>query len=290
MHPSARSCTIAAFALLALASSHPLGAADATTAPTTAATATAAVDPVAASPWASAHGHDQYGDWADLTELGVVQRFRFIPAGTFTMGGGDLWFTPHAVTLTKPYWMADSSCTQALWQVVMGSNPSKFTGDPQRPVEQVSWDDCQQLLAALNQRDGRLSARLPTEAEWEYACRAGTTGQLPGLSLDALAWYRDNSGGTTHPVKLKEPNSWGLYDMIGNVFQWCGDWFGDFPADPVTDPVGAASGSLRVVRGGSWFMMPALCRSTFHAGKEPGSRTSLIGFRICLPVHMGPNP
>jgi formylglycine-generating enzyme required for sulfatase activity/serine/threonine protein kinase len=249
-----------------------------------------------APPWSSAHGQDQWGTWADLTIAGVTQRFRLIPAGTFTMGsppeepGHFPDETAHRVTLTKAYWMADSACTQELWQALMGANPSEFTGDPQRPVERVSWDDCQNFLSTLNHRDGRLSARLPTEAEWEYACRAGTTGPIPGNNLDALAWYLGNSGATTHPVKQKAPNPWGLYDMIGNVWQWCGDWYWDYPAGAVTDPVGAASGAGRVRRGGGWDDEPAYCRSAFRTGVGPGDRGSLLGFRICFPVQSDSNP
>ena len=288
MYSAVRQCAIAAFAVVAYMPSEPLHAADATTSAST--TAAAAVDPVAASPWASARGNDQYGTWADLTVKGVVQRFRLIPAGTFTMGspsdevGRNRDETAHSVTLTKPYWMADSDCTQALWQVVMGSNPAYFIGNPQRPVEQVSWDDCQQMLAALNKLDARLSARLPTEAEWEYACRAGTTGPIPGVSLDAMAWDRDNSGNTTHPVKEKAPNSWGLYDMIGNVLQWCGDRYGDYPTGPLTDPVGSALDSERVYRGGDWDHWPSSCRSAYRYHLNKRMQDFDLGFRICLPV------
>jgi serine/threonine protein kinase/formylglycine-generating enzyme required for sulfatase activity len=257
------------------------------------------------APWASAQGKDEYGTWADVAVAGVIQRFRLIPAGKFTMGCDDaevdaavadwkktfaganrVWFVapPHTVTLTRSFWMADSTCTQGLWQAVMGSNPSKFTGDPQRPVEQVSWNDCQRFLSALNQSDGRLSARLPTEAEWEYACRAGTTGPIPGAGLDAIAWYRGNSGQMSHPVKQKAPNQWGLYDMIGNVCQWCGDWYGDYPAGPVMDPVGPAISNHRVNRGGGWYFEPAFCRSGNRFRVLPMEVCDYLGFRICVPV------
>jgi formylglycine-generating enzyme required for sulfatase activity len=227
--------------------------------------------------WAAAHGQDQWGTWADLTVAESTQRFRLIPAGRFTMGsppeetGRDKHETAHGVTLTKPYWMADSPCTQELWQAVMGANPSHFTGDPRRPVEQISWDDCQRFLSAINQRAPLLSARLPTEAEWEYACRAGTEGAIPAsVNLDAFVWYQENAGNTSRPVKQKIPNPWGLYDMIGNVWQWCSDWYEDYPDGPCTGPVGAVSGSRRVFRGGSWYAEPAHCRSAFRFGGVPG--------------------
>ena len=316
-----------------------LGAADATTATST--TVVATVDPVAASPWASARGTDQYGTWADLTVKGVVQRFRLIPAGSFTMGCPDtetkaVWefwkegkypgewtqiaAPQHPVTLSKPFWLADSSCTQGLWQAVMGTNPAYFHDDPQRPVEQVTWDNCQQILTAMNQLDARLSARLPTEAEWEYACRAGATTALPtgdivilgrncAPALDMQAWYSGNSGiddkttlsfdaegwpekqynfdrAGTHPVKLKKPNAWGLYDMLGNVSQWCGDFYCDYPTGPLTDPMGPTTGTKRVKRGGSW-TDTVFCRCAGRYWSPPTDQYIDIGFRICLPVQKG---
>ena len=270
-----------------------------------AATAADTLDPVALPPWASAHGTDAYGSWADLTVKGVVQRFRWIPAGTFIMGCDDAetaWAiaegkqtrgagmgyqdpTPqHPVTLTNPYWLADSACTQELWQAVMGSNPACIAGNPRRPVEQVSWNDCQRMLAALNTLDERLSARLPSEAEWEYACRAGTTGRIPGARLDALAWYQDNSNRTSRPVKTKAANPWGLYDMIGNVWQWCGDYYGDYPTAPLTDPTGPPSGSRRVVRGGGWMNGAGTCRAAERYGSAQNTSVFSLGFRICVPA------
>jgi formylglycine-generating enzyme required for sulfatase activity len=277
------------------------------TAPEVATPATAAdtMDPVALSPWASAHGTDAYGSWADLTVNGVVQRFRWIPAGTFIMGcdaaetawaiaeakktrGAGMGYQDpapqHQVTLTNPYWLADSSCTQELWQAVMGTNPACIAGNPRRPVEQVSWNDCQRMLAALNTLDARLSARLPSEAEWEYACRAGTTGRIPGARLDALAWYQDNSNRTSRPVKTKAANPWGLYDMIGNVWQWCGDYYGDYPTAPLTDPTGPTSGLKRVVRGGGWMNGAGTCRAAERYGSAQNTSVFSVGFRICLPA------
>jgi len=270
--------------------------------------------------WASAQGRDQCGNWADLTVLGVTQRFRYIPDGKFMMGsppnqaGRDADENAHPVTLTRSFWMADSTCTQDFWQAVMKANPSHFIGDPQRPVEQVSWNDCQSFLSEINQRTPHLFARLPSEAEWEYACRSGTVTAIPAATdLDAIAWYEDNAGHTTHAVKQKAANPWGLYDMIGDVWQWCGDWYGDYPADetpvrpmhviapvhrlppdPLIDPVGAASGSDRVYRGGGWDSSPADCRSADRRHGVPDGRPPVVpgafapgarddlGFRICV--------
>ena len=141
----------------------------------------------------------------------------------------------HRVTLTREYYMQTTEVTQGQWRKVMGSNPSKFTncGD-NCPVEKVSWEDCQQFIQKLNGMEGTRKYRLPTEAEWEYAARAGTTGAYAG-DLDAMAWYDDNSGGKTHAVGGKSPNAWGLYDMHGNVYEWCQDWKGNYPSGSVTD-------------------------------------------------------
>jgi formylglycine-generating enzyme required for sulfatase activity len=154
---------------------------------------------------------------------------------------------------------------------VMGTNPSNFKGS-QNPVEKVSWDDavefCRNLSAMPAEKKAGYIYRLPTEAEWEYACRAGTTTEYSfGDSDSALgdyAWYDENSGRTTHPVGGKKPNPWGLYDMHGNVFEWCQDWHGDYPSGSVTDPTGAAVGSYRVYRGGSWDYYSGVCRSAIR--------------------------
>jgi formylglycine-generating enzyme len=274
----------------------------------------ASADQASKPVWASVMGKDLYGTWADLVVKGVTQRFRLIPAGTFTMGCDDaetdaVWnevkdkptltahyrasfeAPQHAVTLTLGFWCADSSCTQALWQAVMGSNPSHFTGDPQRPVETVTWDDCKGFCTHVNGLLPSAQARLPSEAEWEYACRAGTTGWYNGASLDALAWYTGNSGNTTHPVKRKSPNAWGLYDMHGNVCQWCADWYRGYPSGAVTDPAGPVHGEDRVVRGSSWSGVPLGCRSAARFGNGPGLRGfSGLGFRFCLSVFQGQQP
>jgi formylglycine-generating enzyme required for sulfatase activity len=278
---------------------------------TQALTAPAAADgaPAPPSPWASASGKDQWGTWADLAVAGATQRFRWIPPGTFQMGCDDAetdaawadyqkinpgapraWFiTPrHAVTLTTGFWFADSPCTQAFWQAVMGADPAYFHDDARRPVECVSWDDCQRFLAALNRRAAHLAACLPTEAEWEYASRAGSTGPFPGASLDHIAWCRDNSSAITHPVKSLAPNAWGIYDPLGNVWQWCSDCFDSLPLAPLTDPTGPPTGTERVSRGGNWDTGFSHCRSACRVGLLPSTRNDGQGFRVCVPAPAEP--
>ena len=169
----------------------------------------------------------------------------------------------------------------------MGSNPSHFKG-PDRPVENVSWDEAMEFcrkLTKMHQEAGVMpqgwSWRLPTEAEWEYAARAGTTGPRHG-ELDVIAWHSGNSGGETHPVKQKAANAWGLYDMMGNVYEWCSDLYGAYPSGSVTDPTGATSGSYRVNRGGSWSGEAGFCRSALRYGVVPGNRFFNLGFRSVL--------
>ncbi len=208
----------------------------------------------------------------------------------------------HTVTLTQGFWLSDHEVTQGEYQTVMGNNPSYFTGDLNRPVEVVSWNDAVSYCQKLTEREraaGRITAqqayRLPTEAEWEYAARAGTTGARYTVygydvaqSLDYIAWWNGNSrtdgwfSHQTHPVKQKAANVWGLYDMLGNVFEWCSDWYGDYPSWSVTDPAGPGSGSYRVVRGGSWHNDAKRVRSAFRDGNVPGDRGRNLGFRPAL--------
>ena len=217
---------------------------------------------------------------------GVEMRFRWCPPGTFMMGSPSTerqnYYeemedeTQHQVTLTKGFWMGETTVTQRQWQSVMGSNPSYFQG-ADHPVEKVSWDDCQGFIQQVNRRMGG-AIRLPTEAEWEYACRAGTTTPYGGTgNLDEMGW---NSGSPTHPVAQMKPNAWGLYDMHGNVWEWCADWWGDYPTGNVTDPVGPSSGASRVVRGGGWNGSAWACRSAYRYGHYPFTRTSYIGLRL----------
>ncbi len=199
--------------------------------------------------------------------------------GRFTMGSPQHSDNPpHEVTLTRGFLLQKTPVTQAQWVAVMGSNPSNFAGNDLRPVEQVSWEDAQTFLSMLNQQTGKVF-RLPTEAEWEYACRAGTTGDYAG-NLDDLAWYDDNSGGTTQPVATRLPNPWGLYDMHGNVWEWCQDWYGALTASPVPDPTGPSSGSNRVLRGGSWYNDAYNARSATRHGGAPFVRIYIAGFRL----------
>jgi len=188
--------------------------------------------------------------------------------GMFMMGYDG---SQHQVTLTKGFWMAKTEVTQAQWKSVMRENPSEFKGN-NRPVENVSWDDCQ----AFCQKTG---LRLPTEAEWEYACRAGSTGKYAGTgNLEDMGWYEDNSGGKTHPVGTKQPNAWGLYDMHGNVWEWCADCYGDYPSGAVTDPRGASSG-YPVFRGGSWGSDAGHCRSARRDYSYSSYLYRTLGFR-----------
>ena len=191
--------------------------------------------------------------------------------------------------------MGKHEVTQGEYLDVMGSNPSYFKGDTNRPVEQVSWVDATNFCARLTAREraaGRLGAsdvyRLPTEAEWEYGARAGSTtrfsyGDDPGyVKLGDYAWFSGNSGSTTHPVGLKLPNAWGLHDMSGNVWEWCLDWYGSYPGGSLTDPRGPDTGSNRVDRGGGWGGGGRGCRSAYRNGDTPDSRNGDLGFRVVL--------
>jgi len=182
--------------------------------------------------------------------------------------------------------------TQEQWQAVMGNNPSHFKGEKNLPVERVSWEDCQDFIKKLREKDQK-PYRLPTEAEWEYACRAGTT--TPFYFGSSLAQDQANcsSGianslgrlfftGKTTPVCNYPPNAWGLHDMHGNLWEWCQDWNGEYPKHEVTDPQGPNSGKHRVLRGGSWFNNPDHCRSAGRNGNEPGGRSDRYGFRLCF--------
>ncbi len=224
----------------------------------------------------------------------IGMKFVLIPAGSFQMGS-DKQSDPeadedeiprHQVTLTQPFYMGKYEVTQAQWQAVMGSNPSKFKGD-NLPVERVSWDDAQLFIAALHKKEGK-NYRLPSEAEWEYAARAGSTAKY-SLGNDAGelgkdAWSSNNSNYQTHPVGQLQPNAWGLYDMHGNVWEWCSDWYGKYSAAVVTDPSGPSSGSYRVFRGGSWRGNPGGLRSALRGGNSPDVAYSNLGFRLAFPV------
>ena len=214
-----------------------------------------------------------------------------VEAGTFTMGATAEMKDPyddekptHRVTLTNDYYIGKYEVTQALWQTVMGNNPSKFKGD-NLPVEQVSWDDCQKFLSKLNRITSK-TFRLPTEAEWEYAARGGNKSrgyQYSGSNnLLDVAWFKDNSGSKTHAVGTKQANELGIYDMSGNVWEWCQDWFGAYSTSTQVNPTGANSGSRRVDRGGSWYNFARRCRSSFRNIYPPGDPNDGIGLRLVL--------
>ena len=212
-----------------------------------------------------------------------------VEAGTFTMGATPEMENPyerekptHQVTLTNDYYIGKYEVTQALWQAVMGNNPSYFKGES-LPVENVSWDDCQEFISKLNSITCK-TFRLPTEAEWEYAARGGKKSrgyQYSGSNnLSDVAWYEDNCGKKTHAVGTKEPNELGIYDMSGNVWEWCQDWFGEYSSSSQTNPTGANSGSGRVRRGGSWGTW--VCCSSSRGVLEPNDRYDFLGFRLVL--------
>ena len=212
--------------------------------------------------------------------------FVWIPAGEFLMGstsseafGDEQPLT--RVQLSRGFWLGKYEVTQSEWQAVMGPNPSRFSGCGRCPVEQVSWESAHAFIRQLNGRAGMPRYRLPTEAEWEYAARAGASGDRYG-NLAAIAWYWDNSELRTHPVGGKAPNAWGLHDMLGNVWEWVQDWYGAYPGGPVMDPTGPGSGSSRVVRGGGWSGSSGAigCRSSNRWSAQPHTGGNIIGFRL----------
>ena len=214
-----------------------------------------------------------------------------VRGGTFRMGatseqGSDAYGEEkpvHSVTLSG-YYIGKTEVTQALWKAVMGSNPSRFKGD-NMPVECVSWDDCQEFIRKLNSLTGQ-HFRLPTEAEWEFACRGGNNSlgyKYSGSNyIDNVAWYDGNSGDKTHPVGTKAPNELGIYDMTGNVWEWCCDWYGDYSSGAQTNPKGPYDGSFRVDRGGSSHINAGICRSSNRSYASPGVRDDYIGLRLSL--------
>ncbi|WP_437636217.1 SUMF1/EgtB/PvdO family nonheme iron enzyme [Sorangium sp. So ce854] len=276
--------------------------------------------------WATAAGRDRFGLWADTEVNGVLLGFRWISPGRFRMGSpwgeaGHLGneVPQHLVTWTTGLWLADTPVTQALWEAVMGDNPSRFRS-PERPVETVSWEDCHEFLRRLNALVPGLDARLPSEAEWEHACRAGTDtatwlGDLPyvdyvSTSLESIVWWRgnleeqsnpknnpyskqgshstpwpqeqhDHSDDGTGPVQRKEPNPLGLYDMLGNVYEWCLDaWHGYSKVDEINPPAVDSAGSTRVVRGGSWDSFVGCFRAAHRLAYKVSSRADHLGFRL----------
>lgn len=214
---------------------------------------------------------------------GISFTMILVEGGTFQMGksadGNDV--SPvHNVTLSD-YYIGETEVTQELWQAVMGSNPSRFKGN-MLPVEQVSWNDCQTFITKLNELTGQ-NFRLPTEAEWEFAAKGGT--QSKGYTYSGsntigdVAWYGSNSS-KTHVVATKAPNELGIYDMSGNVWEWCQDWYGSYSSSSQTNPSGPSTGSYRVDRGGSWCYRATICRTAFRDGSSPTFGINSLGLRL----------
>ena len=220
---------------------------------------------------------------AELNKL--INNMVYVSGGTFIMGGDDSsdQMPTHSVTLSS-YYICKYEVTQALWRAVMGSNPSKFKGD-NLPVEQVSWNDCQTFINRLNSYTGR-NFRLPTEAEWEFAARGGNYSRHYKYSgsnyIGDVAWYTDNSGNRTHPVGTKQANELGLYDMSGNVWEWCSDWYGSYSSYSQSNPTGATSGFGRVERGGNWCGLARYCCSSHRSYYAPGNSFDDLGLRLVL--------
>lgn len=221
----------------------------------------------------------------------LAESMVLVEGGTFQMGAtseqgsnAEANEKPvHSVTLSD-FYIGKYEVTQGLWKAVMGSNPSYCAGDDNLPVERVSWQDVQNFIKKLNQLTDR-TYRLPTEAEWEYAARGGNQSQgykyAGGNSIDKVAWYRGNSANKTHPVGQKQPNELGLYDMSGNVWEWCQDWYGSYESSAQTNPTGPTLGSDRVLRGGS-YVSDADCRVSSRNYNNPSVRRDYYGFRLVL--------
>ncbi|MGM9799925.1 MAG: SUMF1/EgtB/PvdO family nonheme iron enzyme [Muribaculaceae bacterium] len=227
-----------------------------------------------------------------ITVKGVTFEMVYVPGGTFTMGAtaeqgdeADFWEKPaHSVPLSG-YYIGKYEVTQAQWRAIMGNNPSSFKGD-NLPVEKVSWKDCQKFIKKLNKLTGKKFS-LPTEAQWEYAARGGKSGGTKysgSNNIGNVAWYEDNSGDKTHPVGEKSPNDLGIYDMSGNVWEWCQDWFDKYPSYSETNPTGPDSGVSRVYRGGGWWSNAWVCRVSYRNFTAPGFRNYGLGFRLCLSI------
>ena len=231
-----------------------------------------------------------FAQFKTFTVNGVSFTMVRVEGGTFTMGATreqdsdayDDEKPAHSVTLTNVFYIGQTEVTQALWQAVMGSNPSKHRGG-NLPVENVSWDDCQTFIRKLNSLTDKCF-RLPTEAEWEFAARGGNRSRnykySGGNDINTVAWHIGNSGRQTHDVATKSPNELGLYDMSGNVWEWCEDWYGDYGRGSQTDPTGHSSGSFRVLRGGGWDLHARDCRVSARNSYMPLYHSSYGGLRL----------
>jgi formylglycine-generating enzyme required for sulfatase activity len=219
----------------------------------------------------------------------IGMKLVYIQPGEFQMGsndGEDDEKPLHTVKITKGFYMGAFEVTQGQYQKVMGNNPSNFKGEDNLPVETVSWDAAVEFCKKLSQKEGK-TYRLPTEAEWEYACRAGTTTKFSfgedESRLGEYAWYAQNSGDKTHAVGEKKPNAWGLYDMAGNVWEWCNDsYLSRYGSSPTNNPASPTGGGFRVIRGGGWFYFAYYCRVSCRGISIPGFRCSRGGFRVVL--------
>lgn len=263
--------------------------------------ASTGMPPVLPPPWAEGWGEDRWGVYADVPiSSEVALRLRWIGPGSFKMGSAEDEVDRyedegplHEVRITRGYWLGEAPVTQEQWDALHSTNPSRFRND-MRPVEQVNWYDCVEFCDRLNLLQSGLETRLPTETEWEYACRGVRNASYHRerrasdiedsvSEIEKLGWFAGNSGGMTHDVKQRLPNGFGVYDMRGNVWEWCADWWvGRYSAQIQVDPVGPKSGSLRVVRGGSYLLSARECRCSVRAGRSPVNHTDDVGFRIAI--------
>jgi formylglycine-generating enzyme required for sulfatase activity len=234
-----------------------------------------------------------FGIWHSRNRKTILSppniEFVSIPAGKFMMGcsPGDneclgAENPRHEVAISRSFEMGKYEVTQEQWKTVMGSNPSLIKGEARLPVENVNWNDVQKFISKLNALNDGYRYRLPTEAEWEYAARSGATGLYYG-DLDAIGWHNGNSGDETHPVGQKQPNGFGLYDMIGNIWEWCSDWYDEdfYKSSPAIDPKGPPTGSHKMIRGGSCFDDTRVARTSLRFGFVVYFRHNSIGFRLC---------
>ncbi|MCC9601923.1 formylglycine-generating enzyme family protein [Stieleria sp. JC731] len=241
--------------------------------------------------WAVDFGDErEFGIYAAFEIDGVRFPLRWIPPGEFMMGASDSEDAydnerpRHRVRISEGFWIGSTPVTQEQWLTASAENPSEFQG-PRRPVEGVTWDDCVQWLSRLNEKHRGLGASLPTEAEWEYACRAGTESAFSfgneAERLSEFAWYYANSEKTTQDVGTQKPNTWGLWDMHGNVLEWCLDGPRPYDTSDVVNPIGPRErGVDRVVRGGGWIISARVCRSAYRSASDPGGRVNFLGFRL----------